>query len=124
MKMTRLALTLIAMVISTASMACIDDPTGATRDAGAVAPVVAAAPEAAKPVDPCAAYMASYESYVVCQDRVLKIKRMQDAKLQRDTAEKPPVIEPEKAPEAKKAETPAAADDKAAAAPATTPEQK
>jgi hypothetical protein len=125
MKMIRLALILGALVISTNSMACIDDPTGKT-DAAAAAPVVAAAPEAAKPIDPCAAYMASYESYVVCQDRVLKIKRMQDAKLQRDTADKPPVVEPEKAPEAKKPETPAVADDKAAApaAPATTSEQK
>jgi len=34
-------------------------------------------------IDPCEAYKVSYEAYVVCQDRVMKIKRMMDANKRR-----------------------------------------
>lgn len=54
-------------------------PAGTAQDAQAT-DAAAAAP--AKP-DPCAAYMASYDSYVVCQDRIVKLQRMQDAKAKR-----------------------------------------
>lgn len=44
--------------------------------------------------DPCAAYMASYESYVVCQDRMLKIQRMKEAKEKRNAPPPAPVAAP------------------------------
>jgi hypothetical protein len=47
-------------------------------------PVAAAAAPSPPPVDPCAAYMASYNAYTVCQDRMQKLQRMKDAKKHRD----------------------------------------
>lgn len=44
--------------------------------------------------DPCAAYMASYESYVVCQDRTLKIQRMKEAKEKRNAPPPAPAAAP------------------------------
>lgn len=51
--------------------------TPAAPDAAAAVATTPAAP------DPCAAYMADYSSYTVCQDRVMKYQRMKDAKTKR-----------------------------------------
>lgn len=40
-------------------------------------------------IDPCAAYMYSYDVYTVCQDRMQKIQRMQDAKQKRTKPKTP-----------------------------------
>jgi hypothetical protein len=71
-----------------------------------------AQPQQPAVVDPCAAYMSSYESYVVCQDRIQKIQRMKDAKTRRDEISRP----------APKAEEPAKTD--APAEPAKTETKK
>lgn len=73
-----------------------------------LAPAPPASPEAeaaaaAKPaepakVDPCAAYMASYDIYAACQDRMIKLQRMQEARTRRTAA--PPAPPPAAAPAA------------------------
>ncbi len=58
----------------------------------AVTGTAPAVPEA-KP-DPCAAYLANYDYYTICQDRMQKIQRMQDARTKRQTPEVKPVETP------------------------------
>ena len=46
-------------------------------------PGTGAAATAPAAPDPCAAYMADYSSYTVCQDRIMKYQRMKDSKTKR-----------------------------------------
>lgn len=76
------------------------------------APVPPVAPEVATPapvetltpvqapamVDPCAAYMSSYQAYVVCHDRMQKIQRLKDAQKSRDAKLNPPPSIQKKSP--------------------------
>lgn len=72
------------------------------QNAVAPVPAPAAVPQAAPttpPVkDPCAAYMNSYDSYNLCQDRIKKIERMKEAMQKRVDARKaasaPPAATP------------------------------
>lgn len=60
-----------------------------SQPAPAETPVSAAPPAESAPKDPCEAYKARYETYVVCQDRMMKIQRMIDARDQRYKARTP-----------------------------------
>jgi hypothetical protein len=75
-------------------------------------PQQATAPQQAPtPPDACAAYMASYDAYTVCQDRMQKIQRMKDAQQKRQTrtAPKPAATAPATTPGAPGATAPVTA---------------